>query len=643
MATDNPVPSYPDMPPSSRPPRRPDKEDDHRMLFENRVFATQRYIPWFIGSLRLGDNPDFSRVERNQGRVLVGHNSQNPIGRVLRAWHDRGGQVFRSNFEIPKIDATRDARERIEADLMRDISVGARLNWDALTLDNADEDWESIDDARWTAHEWIFVEQSMTPIPADGDAGLDRVDVLDLLREDEEIVVLGAGQAAMHQRTVDKYRPHLEHLLEERRKEPSMVTPAITDDAIKRIITQELERSESLAALTALPNRLDKVVAETERITREQMEFGQKLHQVQFGGSSVLQLSNWKPGDHLLNVGTIMRMTAETDLGLPKFERDSSSLEESFMERAELAPPDRSTVARVPFAAIQERNRQRNLMRASMSDAAGSRPTQVNVIDDAGLLMSDYSPILAQMQMRDGLRGNQEVPYWTAQGGAAGAAEGAAIPIETWTLNQAALTPISIGSAFDLSSSLTATDPSTFENLIDFAIQVVCYDQMTKQILVGGGSTAKEIAGLWGRVVTAHQHSYGATQADFDRSDVLTTKNLVDLAKTGGGPGQWILSTSAYQLAESKLRGGPASSEYLLEMGQMESRMAHHFADFTVSGITDPALFVKLSQCVMLIWGDSFQLQEIPVRARKNEFKMVVEANLAVIQPDENIARFQQT
>ena len=99
-------------PPTSQPnspgnrPKKPDYEDEDRMIFRNRVFATQKYLPFIIGSLRLGDRPDFSRVDRNQGRVLVGHDGNNPVGRVLKAWHDQGGQVFRSNFEIPKIPAT---------------------------------------------------------------------------------------------------------------------------------------------------------------------------------------------------------------------------------------------------------------------------------------------------------------------------------------------------------------------------------------------------------------------------------------------------------------------------------------------------------------------------------------------------------
>ena len=83
----------------------PDDEDEDRLLFRNRVFATQRYIPFFIGSLRLGDNADFSRVTNNQMRVLVGHNGSNPVGRTTRMWHDKGSQVFRENFEIPKIEA----------------------------------------------------------------------------------------------------------------------------------------------------------------------------------------------------------------------------------------------------------------------------------------------------------------------------------------------------------------------------------------------------------------------------------------------------------------------------------------------------------------------------------------------------------
>ena len=237
----------------------------------------------------------------------------------------------------------------------------------------------------------------------------------------------------------------------------------------------------------------------------------------------------------------------------------------------------------------------------------------VNVLGNAGLLFNDYSSILAAMDLKMGLPGSQKVPYFTAQGSAAGGAESSDIPITVYTMDNTDLLPVSIGSAFDLSTSLQAADEGTFESLLDFAIFSVVNDEMVAQVLDGAGSGSNEIAGLWDRVSTAtpdNAHAYGAAQSDFGRADILTTKNVVDLAKTDGGPGQWILGTGLYQLVENTLRGGASSERYLLEDMMMESRMVHHFKDFAPSGTDDAGLFAKMERCCVLIWGDSFQLQE---------------------------------
>ena len=71
--------------------------------------------------------------------------------------------------------------------------------------------------------------------------------------------------------------------------------------------------------------------------------------------------------------------------------------------------------------------------------------------------------------------------------------------------------------------------------------------------------------GGWSTVTPDNAHEYGAAATDFDREDILTTKNVVDLAKSDGGPGSWILGTDLYQLTENTLRGGASSKRYLLE------------------------------------------------------------------------------
>ena len=325
-----------------------------------------------------------------------------------------------------------------------------------------------------------------------------------------------------------------------------------------------------MQSLTKLPAEVARLAESIEIDSKANMEYRAKLDKMQFQpNGQVLQLSNWNPALHdPLNIGRILRLTADRELGLPPLDRNTSTMEESFLERQELAAPDRSTAARVPFEAIMERSRQKAIQRSAMADAAGARPLQVNVLGNAGLLFNDFAPILSAMDVRMGLRGSQKVPFFTAQGSAAGGAERADIPITTYTMNNLDLLPVSIASAFDLSSSLQAADEGTFEALVDFAIFAVCNDEMVAQVLDGGGGTANEIAGLWGRVSTAtpdNAHEYGAAATDFDRENILTTKNVVDLAKSDGGPGSWILGTGLYQLAENTLRGGASSERYLLE------------------------------------------------------------------------------
>ena len=101
-----------------------------------------------------------------------------------------------------------------------------------------------------------------------------------------------------------------------------------------------------------------------------------------------------------------------------------------------------------------------------------SRPLQVNVLGTAGLLFNPTSSsILAAMDLKMGLRGSQKVPYFTAQGTAAGGAESADIPITVYTMDNTDILPSQHRlSAFDLSTSLQAADEGTFESLLDFAI-----------------------------------------------------------------------------------------------------------------------------------------------------------------------------
>ena len=378
---------------------KPDEDDERRLLFRDRIFATQEYIPWVIGALKLGDKPDFSRVRNDQVKVLEGHSGLLSIGMVKRAWHDRQNSVFRSDFEIPKIAANADARERIENNLMRDISVGAVLVWSSLTLDNEDtiEEWESIDDALWTAHEWVFVEQSLTPIPKDPRAGLDRDYYDDVLREDQELVLIGLDtngkySAIMHRTGEEKHSLRLTEIIDGRRR--SMTTlNSISEEEIEarveaRATALQAQReadARRLAESKAHENQIANLRQETDGLrgtiasleasikesdearalfqqnsdeTRELIvgleqslkeereardneskinaEYRAKLDTLQFRPEgAVLQLGNWTPGERTIDLGNVVKLTwdASKASDAPIIDPKRVTLEESFLEK----------------------------------------------------------------------------------------------------------------------------------------------------------------------------------------------------------------------------------------------------------------------------------------------------------------------
>ena len=649
MATDTKVPPYPDAPPTSQPGRKPDREDDENRFYDGVTFASDSYVPWVFGKLRLG-KCDTSRMQESGCPVLRNHIPDRLVGAVLTV--GKLGGLWRSDWRLPKIPANAETFSWLDSGIMRGISVGGRLNLDTLIMDN-EKYADKLDEALFTC-DWQLVEQSLTGIPADTQATVDRMladvvqrdapAVFDTLISPEGIFTTATPDL---QRKVEALRQTHNAAILRRREEAMTTASQIPPDILEKAVNERLAGESAVKRLAVLEEANAKLTADLEAESKRNMEARNEFKKIQFQpGGRVLQLDNWTLANDALNIGRILQLTADREMGFPQLDRSTSTLEESFLERQELAAPDRSTVARVPFEAVMERSRQRLIQRTALSDAAGARPSMVNILGDAGLLFNDFAPILAAMDMRMGLRGSQKVPFFTSQGSALGAAEGADIPITTYVMDNTDLLPISIASAFDLSSSLQAADEGTFESLVDFAIFSVCNDEMTAQVLDGGGATANEIAGLWGRVSTAtpdHQVEYGAAATDFGRADILTCKNLVDLAKTDGGPGQWVLGTSLYNLAENTLRGGASSERYLLENSMMENRMVHHYADFAPSSVNDPGMFAKLDRCTLLVWGDSFALQEIPVRARKSEYKMVVECNLAVVQPDHNLARIARS
>ena len=149
-------------------------------------------------------------------------------------------------------------------------------------------------------------------------------------------------------------------------------------------------------------------------------------------------------------------------------------------------------------------------------------------------------------------------------------------------------------------------DDGLFERVARFAISDVLQDQVTGQVLVGGGTN--EISGLWGTTGVVNINN-GAAQSNFDRTDAVDFIDAVRLAKTDGGMYIGVLSTTLWKLAERTLRGGNASDMYLLEMdgdsmGMMEGERMYHYADLAPASITDPGLFFKADRVVVWFWGN---------------------------------------
>ena len=645
--------------PGLHPNRKPDEETDEERVYKGVSFATDDYVPWLLGKLRLA-RADLSRMRTSGCPVLRAHNSDNLVGAVTRC--EKSDGVWRSDWRLPKKPWNIDTFDQLDSGVLRGISVGGNLIWSTLKIDNEDEaDWSDPDNIRFSC-DWTLVEESLTPIPADTRAGVDRA-IGDLSRVPQifDTIISPSGITTLEtpsvlQRLQSLVSSHNESIT--LRREQAMTTKpleqTVSQEAIERAIASQLERNESLKALTDIPGKLDHLTAEVTAESQRNMEYRNKLDKLQFGGSQVLQLSNWNPAnDPLLDMGKIIRLYADRDAGFPKLDRSTTSLEESFIERNELATPGPQTVARIPWAAFEERERQLQLQRATLTDGAGARPLDITVMGNGGLLLSTYAPVLARMMVRAGVVGGQKSPWASAQVTAAAGAEGSDITTSTLTLTDTEYLPKSIAAAYELSSSLQAADDGTFSMLIGLAIREVVSEQLVTQVLGGGGGN--EIQGIWGTTGVTNV-DYGAAQANFDRQDVLDWFNHVRLAKSDGAMFTAVMGDGLWKLLEKTPRGtdGTSSagyteiSQYLLEtgaphMGMVEGEQGFHYADLSPTGVEDAGLFFKADRCLLWLYGDSMFLEYVPQASRKTIWKLVAEANFIINRPAQNAARIKRT
>ena len=373
-------------------------------------------------------------------------------------------------------------------------------------------------------------------------------------------------------------------------------------------------------------------------------------------GGDLLTLETWKPGSEKLNIGRILNLSMDRRKmgGAGKY-----SLEESFMEKWESRAdpskhgPPPNTVGQIPWAALAEREKMVELERSTLTGGAGARPTEVTVLGDAGLILARYAPVLSRMEVKMGVTGAQKLPYLSSQGTAASNDEGGAVAVSTWAVDSSEYLPISVSSAFEMTSSLRAVDDMTFENVVRFAVRQVLENEVLSQVLDGGGASASppEIAGLWG-VTNLPSTDYGAADPDYTRADVLAWFDNIRLSDSDGGRLTAVLSSGLWKLSQNVLRGGASSDRYMLEpvdyfgqtgVGNMEGSLAFHYSGLAPSGVTNPGLAFAGDRVCVWFFGDSLALEYIPQLAAKDQYRLTAEVNSATVAPTKNAAKVNQT
>ena len=645
-------------PQNLHPPRKPDREDDENRYYDDVAFASDSYVPWIVGSLRLG-KADLSRMRSSGCPVLRAHNGDNLVGQVLRVEKSEG--LWKSNWRLPKIAANADTFAQMDSRILMGISVGGALLWDTLVIDNPDE--TDFDKVLFTC-DWLLIEESLTPIPADTRAGVDRSHPA-LLERDGAIfdtIITPSGITTKEtpdvmQRLQTLVRTHNENIAVRRQEQSSMTTlPEIKDipaEVIERAIQAQLERSESLKALTQLPSEIAKLSETVEAETIANMEYRAKLDRLQFQpGGQVPQMDNWKPSDRRINLGKVLQLTRTEDGHFPDLDMSTCTFEESVLERANLGKPGRNSLARIPWLALATDEQQMQIQRSTMAEGAGIRGLETDTLGDGGLVLSSWAPILSRMNVRLGVTGAQKLPWSTSQPTALAAAEGSDIPVTDLVLNNTEYLPKSIASAYRITSSLRAVDDGVFEGIARMAISQILQDEVTGQVLDGGGT--HQINGLW-NTTGVQNTDYGAAIANFERDDIVDWFDDVRLSKTDGGMYTAVLGDSLWKLCEKTPRGidGTSSagftqiSQYLLEtttphMGQMEREVVLHYADFAPSGAVNPGLFFAADRQMIWFWGDSLSLDFVPQLSRSDVWKMCAEVEFASYRPADNASRIKQ-
>ena len=241
--------------PGLHPPRLPDQETDEERIYRGVAFATDDYVPWMVGKLRLA-RADLSRMRNSGIPVLRGHQSDNLVGQVQRV--EKADGVWRSDWRLPKKPWNTTTCDQLDSGVLRGISVGGNLVWSTLKIDNEDEASWSDPDSILFSCDWVLVEESLTPIPADVRAGVDR-SIAAVLERDNAIfdtIITSSGITTMdgpqlQQRLQTLVREH-NQTISMRRQTMTTLTD-IPPDVLQRAVADELARSEAVKHITESP------------------------------------------------------------------------------------------------------------------------------------------------------------------------------------------------------------------------------------------------------------------------------------------------------------------------------------------------------------------------------------------------------
>ena len=126
-------------------------------------FATSEFLPdGFLGKVSLSpEGADFSRVDEDRVRLLIGHDVSKSIGQITSAKYDNKSGEYICDVYVPNIPATEEYRDMVRDGVRGLTSVGAKLT--DVTMTKLGETWR---DDEWKAN-WVLIEISDVGAPAD--------------------------------------------------------------------------------------------------------------------------------------------------------------------------------------------------------------------------------------------------------------------------------------------------------------------------------------------------------------------------------------------------------------------------------------------------------------------------------------------